>query len=419
MIIKRKTKNGEYERKSFYTIIIKGYIEMKKDKICVGLLGCGGIVGSHVKGFSNIKNMCEVVAVAEPNKERYKQIREWFGDDVLIVDNYQDVLSIKEIDAVDIVLPHNLHMEATVAAAEAGKHVLVEKVMARNVWECDRMIEACEKNNVTLTIAHDRRYHGEWEALKDIVDSGVLGEIFFWKLDHNQNVLPPPGHWIRTKDGIGGGAIMSCLTHQIDGLRWYGGEVESVNCMTRVIPERMEGEFLGIMSARMKSGALAELSINWWTRSNSGKNALWYEMVQVCGSKGEAYRMSGRGTFIKLHDDTNKQAIEQYGENVVNEFVSVPFLPHHGHEKCINEWIKSLCGDEADVRTSGRECRGTVEVAEAAYLSEQLKTTIELPIQPKPWVNNSDPNEIKKQFSSKIPSYTGKEERNSDNPLAT
>ena len=107
-------------------------------------------------------------------------------------------------------------------------------------------------------------------ALKEIVDSGVLGEIFFWKLDHNQDVIFPEGSWVRTKDGIGGGAIMSCLTHQIDALRWYGGEVESVTCMTKVLPQRMEGELLGVMAAKMASGALAELSINWWTRSHRG-----------------------------------------------------------------------------------------------------------------------------------------------------
>jgi UDP-N-acetyl-2-amino-2-deoxyglucuronate dehydrogenase len=393
---------------------------MEKNKVKVGLLGCGGIVDAHVRGFDKIKEECDVIAVAEPNQGRHGQIRQWFGDDVTIVNDYHDVLKIDEIHAVDIVLPHDLHMPATIAAAEAGKDVLVEKVMARNVWECDRMIEACDQNNVTLTVAHDRRYNGEWEALKDIVDSGVLGEIFFWKLDHNQNVLPPPGHWIRTKDGIGGGAIMSCLTHQIDGLRWYGGEIESLNCMTRVIPERMEGEFLGIMTARMKSGALAELSINWWTRSNSGKNALWYEMVQVCGSKGEAYRMSGRGTFVKLHDDTNKEAIEKYGATVIDGFVEVPHAPHSGHEKCIIEWIRSLNGSgKSNICTSGRECRGTVEAAEAAYLSEEQGINIKLPIEAKPWVDCSNPDLIQKQFSADLAGSKLKDEKNPDNPLAT
>ena len=78
----------------------------------------------------------------------------------------------------------------------------------------------------------------------------------------------------------------------------------------------------------MRSGALAELSINWWTRSNTGANALWYEMVQVCGTGGEAYRMSGRGTFVRIHDRGNTQAAARFGPRVFGAAtVNVAFWP--------------------------------------------------------------------------------------------
>ena len=371
---------------------------MEEQKVKVGLLGCGGIVAAHERGFDECRDRCEVVAVAEPREERHGFIRQAFGDGVHIFPDYHAVLAMDDIEGVDIVLPHDLHMPATVAAAEAGKHVLVEKVMARNTWECDRMIEACDQAGVTLTVAHDRRYNSEWVALKQIVDSGALGEVFYWKLDHNQDVLPPPGHWIRTRDGIGGGAVMSCLTHQIDSLRWYGGEVDSVSCMTRAIPERMEGEFLGIINARMASGALAELSINWWTRSRSGDHRLWYEMVQVCGARGEAYYMADRGTFVRLHEAASPEAVERFGSEAQHGYVQVPSDGTGGHELCVREWVKLLRGEEADIRTSGRECRGTVAVAEAAYLSEIERREISLPIESQPWIEQSDAEVIGRQF---------------------
>jgi predicted dehydrogenase len=238
---------------------------------------------------------------------------------------------------------------------------------------------------VSLTICHDRRYHGEWMALKGIVESGVLGEVFFWKLDHNQNVAMPPGMWAHWKDGIGGGAIMSCLTHQIDALRWYGGEVDAVTCMSVARPERMEGEFCGAVLAKMASGALAELSINWWTRSNHLPNGLWYEMVQACGTKGEAYYMRGRGTFLALHERSEAPLAAQCGEAVYKEFVKVPSGEWGGHERCIEQWVRMLRGEPSRVITSGRECRGTVEVAEAAYRSVETGRTVSLPIEPRPW----------------------------------
>jgi UDP-N-acetyl-2-amino-2-deoxyglucuronate dehydrogenase len=380
----------------------------------VGLLGCGGIAGAHAPGFMKASGLCEVAAVAEPNQRRHGWIRETFGADVPIVDDYRKVLAIEEIDAVDIVLPHDLHMQAAVDAANAGKHVLTEKVMARNIWECDRMIEACEKAGITLTVTHDRRYHSEWEALKDIIDSGDLGEIFFWKLDHNQNVEMPIGHWIRSRNAIGGGAIMSCLTHQIDGLRWYGGEVKNVTCRTKVDPRRMEGEFLGVLIAEMESGAMAELSINWMTRSNSGDNRLWYEMVQVCGTEGEAYRMDGKGTFVRLHPNAGQTAIQRYGEEALNGFVSVDYSASvGGHVGCIVEWAKMICGLDNHVRTSGREARGTVEVAEAAYRSVNESRTIGLPITPETW------EDFPPMESHLKPLYVGSlNVKNADDPLA-
>ena len=356
-----------------------------KDKARIGILGGGGILGAHGPAYMRLPDKCSVVMIAEPRQELAKSIRSILGTDVSIVRDYHEVLDSDDIDAVDIILPHNLHMPATIAAAEAGKPVLVEKVMARNIWECDRMIQACEKAGVSLTVCHDRRYHGEWMALKEIVDCGVLGEIFFWKLDHNQDVVFPEDSWARTKDGIGGGAIMSCLTHQIDALRWYGGGVDSVTCMTKVLPQRMEGEFLGIIAAKMASGALAELSINWWTRSHRGANCLWYEMVQVCGTKGEAYYMSGKGTFLKLHEESNSEAIERYGKEVLHDFVKVDHGGWSGHQRCIEEWVKSVRGEDSQIVTSGRECRSTVEVAEAAYRSEKSGKTVKLPIEPEKW----------------------------------
>lgn len=359
-------------------------------KLRIGILGGGGILGAHAPSFRKLARACEVVAVAEPDASRHPRVRELVGAHVRLYRDYREVIALEDVDAVDILLPHYLHMPATVEAAAAGKPVLVEKVMARNLHECDRMITACEKAGVSLTVCHDRRYDSQWMALKKVVDSGVLGEIFYWKLEHNQNVIFPRHSWVFARDGLGGGAIMSCLTHQIDALRWYGGEVASVTCMTRVVPERMEGESIGVIAATMKSGALANLSINWYTRSHrAGPDQLWYEVVQVCGRRAEAYYMSGRGTFVLLHDAADRRAVRKYGQAALEQFVKVPSGEWGGHERCIAEWVKSLQGKRAHLLTSGTQVRGTVEVAEAAYRSAATGRTVRLPIKPRPWRSTS------------------------------
>lgn len=178
---------------------------------------------------------------------------------------------------------------------------------------------------------------------------------------------------------------MSCLTHQIDAVRYYGGEVAAVSCMSTSDPSRMEGEFAGIVTARMKSGAIAELSINWWTDAMKDTHGLWYEMVHACGTGGEVYFMSGRGTFLKLHANASSAAVARYGEAALKEFVKIEVAEGGGHVHCIAEWVKSLRGEPANIRTSGRECRGTVEVAEAAYLAEAEGRTVKLPVVARKW----------------------------------
>ena len=259
--------------------------------------------------------------------------------------------------------------------------MLVEKVMARNVAECDRMIEACDAAGVTLTVCHDRRYGGVWEAMKQLLDTGALGEVFYWKLDHNQNVLFPEGHWARSADTLGGGAIMSCLTHQLDALRWYAGEVESVAAMTHTLPQRMEGETVGVMSCRMASGAIANLSINWFTNSHLGGDDLWYEMVQACGTKGEAHFLSNRNELrVRLHEPLEGKTDLFDAAAAMDQFVPVTKNEMRSHVGCVIQWVKMLADQPAEIRTSGRECRGTVEVAEAAGLAARDSRTVQLPL---------------------------------------
>ena len=257
------------------------------EKIRIGILGGGGILGAHAPGYRKMAEDCRVVAVAEPVPEKEDRIRQLLGNEFTIYRHYEDLLERAEVDAVDIILPHDLHLPATMAAAGSVKHI-------------------------------------------------------------------------------------------------------------QSLPERMQGETLGVILAQMESGALAQLSINWMTRSGrdrilnagteSSSNALWYEMVQVCGTRGEAYYMAGKGTFVMAYEGIDVAAAIPCEEPVPEGgFARVKTGDWTGHEQCIAEWVKMMCGAPAKVITSGREVRGTVEVAEAAYRAAATGRTIHLPIAPTPW----------------------------------
>jgi predicted dehydrogenase len=368
--------------------------------IRIGILGAGSILDAHLPGFIATRDLAEITAVAVDHRtpERVAMLRAKLGPEVRIFDSYHALLAKADVDAVDILLPHDLHLPATLAAAQGGKHVLIEKVMARNVWECDRMIEACETNGVTLTVCHDRRYNPEWVALKRVVESGLLGKIHFWKLEHNQDVDPKALgiDWVTDRDRLGGGAVMSCLTHQIDALRWYGGEISSVTCTGKVLPDRMEGESIALLACEMEDGAMAQLSINWTTRSGIdplraelaafAEDGLWYEMTQICGDLGEAYYISGRGVFVCRHDGRDpRDFVNCEAPKVTGGFARLVTGKGIGHPRCVTEWIHHLCGLPAEILTDGRQVRGTVEVAEAAGESMRMGRRISLPVVPRPW----------------------------------
>lgn len=352
-------------------------------KFGIGIFGAGTILDAYAPALAANSKRCSVKAVCVTSKEKSSgRIHEKLGNDVTIYDNWDIMLARDDIDAVIINLPHDLHMPATLAAAKAKKHVLCEKVMARNVGECRQMIQACEDAGVSLVIGHDRRYFPEWKALKDIIDSRKLGRILFYKLEHNQNVIFPKGSWVFKSERLGGGAIMSCLTHQIDALRWFGGEVSTIACMTVTEPDRMEGECIGAILAQMESGPIATLSINWYTTSNRSKNGLWYEFIHVCGTDGEAYFMTDKGTYYKKFGESDKALFEYALPQADKGFQKVEIADGKApHTVLVTEWLKHLAGENADIRTFGVDCIRTVEVAQAAYQSRDSQKFIKLPLE--------------------------------------
>jgi UDP-N-acetyl-2-amino-2-deoxyglucuronate dehydrogenase len=351
-------------------------------QINLGICGAGSILDAYAPALEANSHRCSVKAIAVSSIGRNEQrVREKLGKCVEIYEGWEKIMERQDIDAVIINLPHDLHAPATLAAAKAGKHVLCEKVMARNVDECRQMIDACEKAGVSLVIGHDRRYYPEWKALKDIIASGKLGRILFYKLEHNQNVIFPKGSWVFQSERIGGGAIMSCLTHQIDALRWFEGEIDTLSCMSVTEPERMEGECIGAITAKMKSGALATLSLNWYTTSNRTSNGLWYELIHVCGTDGEAYFMSGKGTYYKIHDESDKAIFEYSLPETNTAFIKIePGTDIPAHTMMVTEWLKFLAGEPADIRTFGTDSIYTVEAAQAAYISRDTESFVKLPL---------------------------------------
>lgn len=336
------------------------------EKVRIGLIGAGGIANSHAAGYLGCTDRAEVVAIAEPDEARASAMRDRLGGSARIYSSWERLLEDDEVEAVDICLPHHLHRPAAVAAAEAGKHVMVEKPLARDLEEADAMIAAADQANVRLMVAHDRRYHPVFAKVKEVIDSGVLGRLLCVRLDHNQNLMLPENHWIRSKEMLGGGAIISCLVHQFDVMRWYAGRVDQVGCMSLTWPERMEGEVIGAVPMRFRSGAIGDALINWAVRGSAPQNGTWGEMIWISGEKGSIHNLGG----LFLRRDNGKNT---------GEFEPIPVEQGGGHARAVAHFVDCV-REGKEPLTSGREGRATLEVAVAAYKSEAEQRFVTLPV---------------------------------------
>ena len=195
-------------------------------KIKVGIIGVGNIAESHIKGYLNNPN-AEIYAFCDINEKRLKEMGEKCGVERLYT-NKEEMLSLAEIDAVSVCTWNSEHAACTIAALNAGKHVLCEKPMAINAEEAEEMKAAAEKNGKLLMIGFVRRYGNDCKLLKEFVDNGDLGEIYYTKacyLRRNGN----PGGWFGEKARSGGGPLIDLGVHVIDLVRYISGNPKPVS----------------------------------------------------------------------------------------------------------------------------------------------------------------------------------------------
>ena len=186
----------------------------------VGLLGCGWIQDFHARAIRELGG--EVAAVANHRLPTAEAFAERHGIDRVTTD-WRAVATDPGIDAVVVGTPNALHAEQSVAALEAGRHVLVEKPMAVTVAECDAMIAAASGSGASLMVAHCWRFHDAVRALRDRIAGGELGEIVKTR-GYGVHAGWGPDGWFTDPALAGGGALLDMGVHAIDTARFLLGD---------------------------------------------------------------------------------------------------------------------------------------------------------------------------------------------------
>lgn len=200
------------------------------DKLRWGLIGCGDIARKRVAPAIRDLGNCEFVGVSRAQADLAEAFAIEFGAEKAYR-NWGELVGDEGIDAVYVATPVYLHAEQTIAAAEAGKHILCEKPMAMSVGECDEMTAAAKANNVKLGVAYYRHFYPVVNRIKEVISGGEIGKAVFVQINAFEYANPQPGnkrYWFMQKDKSGGGPMFDFGCHRIEVLLNILGPIKEV-----------------------------------------------------------------------------------------------------------------------------------------------------------------------------------------------
>ncbi len=234
---------------------------MANGKLGVAIHGAGWVAGAHAASWKKNPH-AEVVSVSDLHRERAEQLADRCQFDCTIRDNYDEVLRDDRVDIVDICGPSHVHTEQGIAAAEAGKHLLVEKPIALSVEENRRLRDAVAKAGVKSLAGFVLRWNPAVETAKSLVVSGAIGELFYLELDYWHGLGPSHHAWdLHSSKKTGGSAMLLGGCHAADAMRWLAGdEVAEVSAFSNNKKGLFEYDANVVAVMRFGSGIVGKTS---------------------------------------------------------------------------------------------------------------------------------------------------------------
>ena len=226
------------------------------NKIGFGIIGCGVISDFHANALFALSEDAILVGVADARPEAAERFAQVKG--VRAFASVEEMLACPEIQVVTICVPSGFHADIAIKAANAGKHIIVEKPMAITAEQLNAMEEACEKNGVMLSSIAQSRFTQGVEMTRRAIAEGLLGKMVcadvYMKFNRTQEYYNSGG-WRGTKAIDGGGALMNQGIHGVDLLLYLAGDVKSVYAVSKTLARTIEVEDTLSAVLEFKSGA--------------------------------------------------------------------------------------------------------------------------------------------------------------------
>lgn len=336
-----------------------------------GVIGCGRISKRHLDllGGEQIAGAA-LVAICDSNAARLGSAQQRYN--VSSYDSLDAMLANPAIDAVTILTPSGMHAEHAIAAAAAGKHVVVEKPMALRLEDADAMISACDRARVKLFVVKQNRFNVPVVKARLALEAGrfkklVLGTVRVrWRRDqgyYNQDSWR--GTWAQD-----GGVLSNQASHHVDLLEWFMGDVVSVHARASRMLVDIEAEDTAIATLQFANGALGIVEATNAARPRDLEGSL-----SILGEGGTVVIGGFAVNKLMTWDFTEPQLGD---ERVLDEFsVNPPNVYGYGHQAYYEHVVDCLDNDAAAL-VDGLEGRRSLELITALY--ESIETGLEVPL---------------------------------------
>jgi predicted dehydrogenase len=354
-----------------------------------GIIGCGMIAHFHARAIGDVRG-AKLVACYDTLPAAADKLAEATGCTA-----YHDLdvmLADPAVEVVTVATPSGTHMEPAVAAARAGKHVIVEKPLDVTLHRCDRIIEACEKSGVVLSTIFPSRFHDSSVELRRAVEQGRFGRltqgdaIVKW---YRTQEYYDSGAWRGTWQFDGGGALMNQAIHSVDLLLWLMGPAAEVRAMTGLLAHRrIAVEDVALATVAFANGALGVIEAS--TAVYPG----YLKRIEIHGSQGSA--MTEEEDIVKWdfarpakRDAAIQCAMASRGHRrgaVVGGGggASDPkAIGHHGHARQFQDVLSAIKKGTRPL-VDGPEGRRSVELILAIYKAAETGRAVKLPLSADP-----------------------------------
>ena len=358
------------------------------EKLKTGIIGCGKVGDFHAKAFEALENS-EFTAVCDNNIERARAFANRYG--VKAYDDIEAMIRECGLDVVSICTPHPLHANPTVIAADCGCNVLIEKPLASSLEDCDRIIEAGDRNHVTIGTMVQRRFYRPCMRIHQAIEDGKIGRpvlgmvtMLGWRDKNYYDSDPWRGSW----KGEGGGVMVNQAPHQIDLLQWYMGEVDEIyGVWENLNHPYIEVEDTAVAVIKFKNGGVGNIVV-----SNSQNPAL-FGKVHIFGENGAgvgvqtdggAMFVAGMSSITEApYNDLwtvagEENMLETWKREDTDFFNSVDSMYYY-HREQIKDFVDAVQKGEKPL-VDAREGRKTVEIFTGIYRATETNSVIKFPI---------------------------------------